>query len=152
MKKGTSKFSQPLLLLDVNVLIALAWPNHQFHRSATARLEPAQVRWATCCLTELGFIRLSSDPRIVGKSVTPMQAAMLLQAMVSDERHLFLDTLGSPTQPPFLPVFERILGPKQVTDLYLLSLAANHKAHFLTFDARLNAVNGEHHTVEVLTA
>jgi hypothetical protein len=140
-----------LLLLDVNVLIALAWPNHQFHRRATARLEQAQVRWSTCCLTELGFIRLSSDPRIVGKSVTPMQAAMLLQAMVSDERHTFLKELGSPVQPPFLPGFERILGTKQVTDVYLLSLAANHKARFLTFDTRLSAMNGQHHSAEVLT-
>jgi hypothetical protein len=28
-----------LLLLDVNVLLALAWPNHQFHAAATHRLE-----------------------------------------------------------------------------------------------------------------
>ena len=28
-----------LLLLDINVLMALAWPNHQCHRSVVARLD-----------------------------------------------------------------------------------------------------------------
>jgi hypothetical protein len=102
-------------------------------------------------LTELGFIRLSSDPRIVGKLVTPMQAAMLLQAMVSDERHVFLTELAAPTQPPFLSAFEKTLGAKQVTDVYLWSLAVSHKARFLTFDARLGALNSQHDNVEVLT-
>ena len=40
MKKESSK----LLLLDVNVLLALAWPNHQFHATATRRLERSRDR------------------------------------------------------------------------------------------------------------
>ncbi len=33
-----SSESRPLLL-DVNALLALAWPNHQFHRTVLGRLE-----------------------------------------------------------------------------------------------------------------
>jgi len=54
------------LLLDVNALLALAWPNHQFHDAVVERLErqPASL-WATCALTQLGFVRLSSNPKVV---------------------------------------------------------------------------------------
>ena len=38
-----SSESRPLLL-DVNALLALAWPNHQFHRTVLSRLEPARPR------------------------------------------------------------------------------------------------------------
>ena len=66
-----SSESRPLLL-DVNALLALAWPNHQFHRTVLSRLErrPAP-EWATCALTQLGFVRLSSNPTIVGVRQTP---------------------------------------------------------------------------------
>ena len=58
MKRGSSN----TLLLDVNVLLAIAWPNHQFFPTARKRLESHRGRWATCALTELGFIRLSAQP------------------------------------------------------------------------------------------
>jgi hypothetical protein len=38
------KMSSDLSLLDVNVLLAIAWPNHQFHAEAIAALS-AQNRW-----------------------------------------------------------------------------------------------------------
>ncbi|HZT29574.1 MAG TPA: hypothetical protein VFA33_06825 [Bryobacteraceae bacterium] len=44
------KKASPDLLLDVNVLLAIAWPNHQFHLTAIAALS-SQNRWATCALT-----------------------------------------------------------------------------------------------------
>ena len=41
MKKGSSN----LLLLDLNVLLAVAWPNHQFHVAALRALEAPTDRW-----------------------------------------------------------------------------------------------------------
>jgi predicted nucleic acid-binding protein len=80
-----------------------------------------------------------------------MEAAVLLKAMVSDARHVFLEKLGSPTHPFFLSGFEKILGSKQVTDVYLLSLAAQYQARFLTFDTRLGAMKSPYRNIEVLT-
>ena len=128
--------SSDLLLLDVNVLLALAWPNHQFHRLATRRLERGQERWATCALTELGFIRLSSNPVVVAASKTPGEAARLLAGLTKDLRHVYLDRLASPASLDF----GRLLGHNQITDAYLLALAWRHKATFLTFDTRLRAL------------
>ena len=63
------------LLLDVNALLALAWPNHQFHRAVVARLDTRpSPRWATCALTQLGFVRLSSNPAVVEMRQTPARA------------------------------------------------------------------------------
>jgi len=145
------KASSDLLLLDVNVLLALAWPNHQFHAAATRRLEAAQERWATCALTQLGFIRLSSNPAAVTPAKTPAEAARLLAVMVRDPLHLYLESLRAPADEPCIREFERILGSKQVTDAYLLSVALQHKAKFMTFDARLRAAIRDGASIEVLS-
>src|SRR5512137_2417140 len=84
------------MLLDVNVLVALAWPNHQFHRLARGRLERSREPWATCALTQLGFIRLSSNPAVVGISKTPLEAAALLAQFLRDPQHVYLDSLPAP--------------------------------------------------------
>ncbi|MBL8175293.1 MAG: hypothetical protein JNK48_11535 [Bryobacterales bacterium] len=67
------KASSDLLLLDVNVLLAIAWPNHQFHRAAVKAVS-ARNRWATCALTQLGFIRLSSIPVVLAGSEKPIRS------------------------------------------------------------------------------
>ena len=63
--------SETPLLLDVNVLLALAWPSHQFHAVATRRLDDPEQRWSTCAITQLGFIRLSSNAAAVSTPVSP---------------------------------------------------------------------------------
>ncbi len=48
-------------LLDVNLLLALSDPMHFHHNSAHRWLaEKVQRAWATCPLTENGFIRIAS--------------------------------------------------------------------------------------------
>ncbi|MGD0201118.1 MAG: TA system VapC family ribonuclease toxin [Bryobacteraceae bacterium] len=142
------KISSDLLFLDLNVLLALAWPNHQFHDLAVGRLERGNQRWATCALTQLGFIRLSSNPAAVPTAKSPAEAASLLAAMVADRRHVYLDRLPSPVDS--LESFGRILGSQQVTDAYLLALARRHNAVFVTFDTRLRAVADPDAATEIL--
>jgi hypothetical protein len=147
MKKASSE----LLLLDVNVLLALAWPNHQFHAAATRRLESGPDRWATCALTELGFIRLSSNPAAVASAKTPGEAAALLATMVRDSQHVYLKSLCAPSDEESVRVFEKILGNKQVTDAYLLRLARQHRAKLITFDTKLQALARSGNEIETLT-
>ena len=139
MKKASSK----LLLLDVNVLLAIAWPNHQFHAIATQTMELSSDQWATCALTQLGFIRLSSNPSVIPAAKSPAEALSILEAMIADSAHTYLDSLPSPVGMKSLRSFERILGHKQVTDAYLLSLAQENQATFVTFDARLKGLSSE---------
>ena len=144
------KDSSDLLLLDVNVLLALAWPNHQFHRTATRRLERSSQRWATCALTQLGFLRLSSNPAAVSPPKSPAAAALLLSEMTQDPSHVYLDSLPPPVSPGRLPGWKWVLGHRQVTDAYLLDLAEQSGAVLLTFDTRLKALASAERCVETI--
>ena len=123
MKRASSN----LLLLDVNVLLAIAWPNHQFHAAAIAALS-GRKRWATCALTQLGFIRLSSNPAAVATAKSPQEAASLLARLVADSAHLYLNSLPAPAAEDWRDVFGKVLGHQQVTDAYLVRLAAANNA------------------------
>ena len=137
MKKATSE----LLLLDLNVLLAIAWPNHQFHRAAIAAIS-GDSRWATCGLTQLGFIRLSSNPAVIATAKSPREAADVLARMAADPLHVYLDFLPQPVSAEFRDSFDILLGHQQVTDAYLLRLARVNRAVFITFDRRLEAAAG----------
>jgi toxin-antitoxin system PIN domain toxin len=144
------KASSDLLLLDVNVLLAIAWPNHQFHATAIAALS-SRNRWATCALTQLGFVRLSSNPAAVVTAKRPDEAAGLLAHLVADPQHVYLDALPAPTAEHWLDIFGTLLGHQQVTDAYLLRLAGAHNARFVTFDRRLPSVAAGKASVVVLS-
>jgi predicted nucleic acid-binding protein len=77
MKKDSSN----LFLLDINVLIALSWPIHPFHSVATRRMNSSREEWATCALTQLGFIRISSSASANPSPKTPSEAAQLLRRL-----------------------------------------------------------------------
>ena len=147
---ASSRSRGRLLLLDVNALLALAWPNHQFHRTVVARLDRRPVPyWATCALTQLGFVRLSSNPAIVEVRRTPSQALGVLAKLVADRRHRYLEPL-----PALLDVethFQRLLGHQQVTDAYLVAIAATNDAVLLTLDRRLVPPNSARKHIEVIT-
>jgi toxin-antitoxin system PIN domain toxin len=142
--------SSDLLLVDVNVLLAIALPNHQFHNAAVAVLS-SRARWATCALTQLGFVRLSSNPAVVTTPKRPQEAARLLARLVGDPLHVYLDVLPAPASEEWRDVFAALLGHRQVTDAYLLGLAAANHAIFVTLDRRLESMAGGKARVSVLT-
>jgi uncharacterized protein len=77
-------------LLDVNVLIALAWPQHVHHSLAHRWFEKSGSKaWATCPLTQLAFVRISSNPKIVQTAVMPHDAALLLERIIALPNHHF---------------------------------------------------------------
>jgi uncharacterized protein len=124
-------------LLDVNVLIALAWPLHVHHVRAHLWFERiGKLSWATCPLTQLAFVRISSNPKIIPDAVSPRAATSLLNDMVALQGHIFW--------PDDLPVNHlanfsspSMVGHRQVTDAYLLSLAQHHHAKLATLDTGL---------------
>jgi YVTN family beta-propeller protein len=59
-------------LLDVTVLVALAWPNHVHHHSARRWFAHRPGPWATTPVTECGFVRVSSDRVVIPDAVTPV--------------------------------------------------------------------------------
>jgi len=136
-------------LADVNVLLALAWPSHPFHGRAAQRLGGA-APWATCPLTRTAFVRLSSNPAVVGQAVTPAEAWHLLAGWLRDKEHVPVDREPPGFAAHFAAALARCLGHRQVNDAYLVALAAAHRIRLLTFDAPLEALASEPGIVEVL--
>jgi toxin-antitoxin system PIN domain toxin len=134
-------------LLDVNVLLALTWPNHQHHGAAHEWFgRESRHGWATCALTQLAFIRLSSNPVYTPAAVTPQQAADLLARLVAHRTHRYWRTLP----PVDAGGFTRVLGHQQVQDAYLVHLAERSRGRLATFDRRLAAHAGPDECVVVI--
>ncbi len=120
-------------LLDINVLLALLDADHIDHRTARTWLAGEIAHgWASCALTENGFVRVLSQPRYPSP-VSPSQAAARLRTATDTDHHEFwpcdLSLLDRSLLEP-----ERLHGPRQVTDAYLLALAVRHDGRLVTFD------------------
>lgn len=138
------------LLLDANVLLALAWPNHPFHRRALGRIDlRGEVRWGTCLLTQVAFVRLSSNPAAIPGAKSPAAAGQMLQTMMQDADHVFLEARKS-RQSQLGVLLQRCQGHNQVNDAFLIWLASIHGATVLTFDAPLRHLATEQDLVELI--
>ncbi len=124
-------------LLDVNVMIALAWPLHVHHCVAHAWFERVGQRsWATCPLTQLAFVRISSNAKIISAAVSPRAAVTALGEIVALAGHIFwADDLRVIDLASFSS--SALVGHRQVTDAYLIELAKRHKGKVATLDAGL---------------
>ena len=130
-------------LLDVNVLIALAWPNHVHHVAARAWFdERRQEGWATSLLTEAGFVRVSCTPSVVRHSVTPLDAIAVLKQLTRLGSHHFWPLNRSIVELP-RAVGDRIQGYRQITDAVLLAVAMQHHGQLATLDTGLYGLVAE---------
>jgi uncharacterized protein len=121
-------------LLDVNVLVALTWPNHVHH--GAAHVWYAQHRaddWATCPPTQAGLLRVSSNAKITPGAKSPREAFALFQAMTRLPDHVFVPDDVDLGRSPHFPQ-DRLLGYRQVTDAHLLAIALSHAAALAIFD------------------
>jgi toxin-antitoxin system PIN domain toxin len=124
-------------LLDVNALIALAWPTHRAHeRVQTWFSRHGSQGWATCPFTECGFVRIVSNPAFSPDFLTVLEAVRLLTLNVNHPTHSFwADDL--PAQEAVRHFQGRLAGHNQVTDAYLLGLAMHKKGRLATLDESL---------------
>jgi toxin-antitoxin system PIN domain toxin len=126
--------TRAVALLDANVLIALAWPQHVHHAAAHDWFGRLGKRaWATCPITQLAFVRISSNPRVIEQAVSPRQAGQMLAKIVKVPGHTFLPCDLAVAG---LPTFSNasLAGHRQVTDAYLLDLARHHRGTLVTLD------------------
>ena len=130
-------------LLDVNVLIALAWPNHVHHVTARAWFEEhRRAGWATCPLTEAGFVRVSCNRAVVRHNVTPLDAITVLDRLTQLESHVFWPLDRSILHLP-QSIGARLQGYRQVTDAVLLAAAIQRNGQLATLDAGMKGLVSE---------
>jgi toxin-antitoxin system PIN domain toxin len=134
-------------LLDVNALVALAWDSHIHHARAREWFAGnAATGWATCPITESGFVRVSSNPRVLPSPIGVGAAREVLRELRRAGAHRFLTDDVSLTDADVVPM----TGHRQVTDAHLLTLARRHAARLVTFDAAVLVLAGGE-DVELLT-
>jgi uncharacterized protein len=127
-------------LLDVSVLIALMWPAHEAHVKVQRWFHRnSQEGWATCPLTEAGFVRIVSNPAFSPDAVTPQEAIKVLAANLKHATHEFWpDDIGFVRAVSVCRA--GLAGHQQVTDAYLLGLALHRKGKFATLDRSVLAL------------
>ena len=126
-------------LLDANVLIALAWPEHVAHAKVGRWfVRHSSAGWATCPLTQAAFVRVLSNPAFSADALTPENALRVLESnLLLADHHFWTDTISVPDA--LRSVEERIKGHQQITDAYLLGLAIHHKGRLATLDKGIRA-------------
>jgi hypothetical protein len=127
-------------LLDTNLLIALFWPSHDRHGSAVKWFSRHRGKgWATCPITEAGFVRIVSNPAFSRDAVQPREALQVLTANTAAKDHQFWpDELPLAGAAAFAGV--RLMGHQQVTDAYLLGLALSRGGMLTTLDQGIAAL------------
>jgi uncharacterized protein len=131
-------------LLDSNVLIALATPEHSLNLRAAAWFREGHP-FATCPITQGALVRFHLR---AGVEATAESAKLLLKSISSLPRHTFW-----PDDASYLDISTAgIIGHRQVTDAYLVLLANKHGGSLATMDQALAAVHPETTLIKQLPA
>ena len=123
-------------LTDVNVWVALALAGHIHHAIARQWFQESETDLILFCrTTQKGFLRLLTNPRVMGQNVlAAKQAWDLYDAFRMDNRVMFAE------EPPELETAWRAAtrhphaGPNFWTDAYLAAFAATAGLTVVTFD------------------
>jgi uncharacterized protein len=121
-------------LFDVNALIALGVIEHEFHRRVEkwAFSQHSSSTFLTCSITELGFVRILSQPAIAGLSVNDAKSLLLrLKSQTSLPLSFIPDTEDISQLPGW------VKSSARTTDAHLAQLAKAHGAVLATFDAKI---------------
>lgn len=121
-------------LLDVNVLVALFNPVHVHHELAHDWFADNRASgWATCPLTENGFLRVLGNPARGDQTMPiPDLVARLRKFCASGHHEFWTDAVSLRDERLFNASFAR--GHRQLTDVYLLGLATKKRGCLVTFD------------------
>ncbi len=133
-----------IALLDVNVLVALFDPDPVHHERAHDWFaENRAAGWATCPITENGFVRVLSNPRYRSDASRPsVLIGHLRRFCASGQHHFWPATISLRDEALF--VVDAARGHRQLTDMYLLGLIRKMGGALATFDRTvpLSAVKG----------
>jgi toxin-antitoxin system PIN domain toxin len=123
-----------IALLDVDVLVALFDPAHLHHEAAHTWLrEGREAGWATCPITENGFVRVVSHPDYPGNRVTVADAVERLSRFAESHDHHFWPDSTSLRRSSRIDT--RLLdGHDRIRSAYLLLLAVQNEGCLVTFD------------------
>lgn len=123
-------------LPDVNLWIALTVSGHVHHRTAAAWLEEAGDEILTFCrVTQMGFLRLLTNERVMGADVfTADRAWSLLERLRRHDRVTFSAEPAGIERAWQMMTMPHKTGANFWTDAYLAAFAMNTGCTLVTFD------------------
>ena len=128
-----------MALLDVNALVALGWDSHIHHRAVREWFrDKSDEGWQTCPITESGFVRVSSNPKVLPHRIDAVSAIRFLAELRKVGNHRFLTDEVSITDDDF----PEVRGYRQITDAHLLTLARRNGVPLLTLDTAIAGMAG----------
>lgn len=121
-------------LLDVNILVAMQIPDNRDHHRALRWFDRVgSSSFATCAITEAGFVRVCSLLKVKDGPINFEEHRIALQTYASMAGHIYW-----PMDISFLeatdPFGARMHGRGQITDAFLLGLARRHGGVLATMD------------------
>lgn len=137
-------------LLDINLLLALSDPMHVHHEVAHRwYADGGDQSWATCPITENGFVRIASHPKYPNSPGSATVALNTLRRFCSRSGHCFWSE--GITLRESLTV-QSVITHNQVTDIYLLALTVHHGGKLATLDQNIPAarVRGGENAMKIL--
>ena len=125
-------------LLDVNLLVALFDPDHVHHELAHDWFADHRTGgWATCALTENGFVRVLAHPGYGAAVSRPVELLRRLRQFCASGHHTFwAEAVSLRDETLFNPAL--IAGHRQISDIYLLGLARKMGGRLATFDRSIS--------------
>lgn len=128
-------------LLDVNILLALLTDEHVHTQAARSWFATnAHSGWATCVLTQAGFVRISAQNRELRTTVA--QAQETLETACAAPEHQFW-ALDHPLSEMLPEIRQHLHGHKQHTDAILLDLAIRRGGKLVTLDRHIRKLLSE---------
>ncbi len=137
-------------LLDVNVLLALMDEDH-IHAEVAHRWfgELDNKSWATCPITENGFVRIVSNPKYPSGARTVSDAVATLRGFCGKPGHHFWADGAS-----ICEIIRRgvVIPNSKITDAYLLGIAVLNAGKLATLDQKVPtaAIVGGQEALELL--
>jgi uncharacterized protein len=130
-------------LPDINVWLALAFASHKHHPQAIEWFQSVPAgACAFCRLTQQGFLRLATTPKVLERPATLIKAWKLYDQLFADPRVVFAE------EPANLETHwrdytqRRSFSPKIWNDAYLAAFAKAAGFEVVSFDMGLAQYRG----------
>ena len=122
-------------LVDVNVWVAVCTPGHVHHSAARGWFESTEERCLFCRVTQMGFLRLITNPRVMDISVLSTEKAWsVYRALLEDTRIDYAAEPAGLEADWHKQTRGHTLGHNFWTDAYLAGFAAAANHTVVTFD------------------
>jgi hypothetical protein len=141
----TSKITLP----DINVWVALASDRHMHHALARDWFTAGrQADTAFCRVTQMGFLRLLTNPRVMGDDVLNQRQAWGVYEQLARDPHVVFAPEPADIEPVWKKLTQSAFAATSLwTDAYIAALALLYDFHVVSFDRGFRKISGLDSTI-----